>query len=177
MSKCLRKYFEDIGDDFADIEDLYAKLKKDGWTAADYSEYKNDRLKDIFEDYWEFEDIRDHVEFDYWTFEAFVAGYRLYLECKEYVEKIEELKKNQSDNSIFKSVQNQRDKLQQDNLELSLKLDSATSKIKLLEEQLKQIEKVNLSTKIVKSSKTVELIESSQKEYISLKRSKFVKIE
>lgn len=159
--KHLKEYFNNF--ETSELESLFDKLYQDDWTVSE------DNLVDSFGTSWNFRDIDHFVYFSRQVFSVIVEGYKIFLKLLE-------------DDSLDKSSDN-----------IQEKLDSANSKIMLLEEQnsifkkeldIKRIELDDLksSLKLQKPSKTEIPVESpkpkaSTKEYISLRRRKYVKIE
>lgn len=159
--KHLKEYFDRF--EASELESLFDKLYQDDWTVSE------GELVDSFGTSWNFRDIDHFVHFSRQVFSVIVEGYKIFLELVE-------------DDSLDKSSDN-----------IQEKLDSANSKIMLLEEQnsifkkelnIKRIELDDLksSLKLQKPSETECPVESpkpkaSTKEYIALKRRKYVKIE
>lgn len=156
--KHLKEYFDRF--EASELESLFDKLYQDDWTVSE------EKLVDSFGTEWDFRDIDHFVYFSRQVFNVVVAGYKVFLKLLE----------DDSSNEYFKNIQD--------------KLESANSKIMLLEEQnsifkkeldIKKIELHDLksSLKLQKPSKTETPVESpkaSTKEYIALKRRKYVKI-
>lgn len=105
-------------------------------------------LVDSFGTSWNFRDIDHFVYFSKQVFSVIVAGYKIFLELLE-----------------DKSSEN-----------IQEKLESANSKIKLLEEQNDNLKK-ELDLRKKELYIPVESSKPSTKEYISLRRRKYVKIE
>ena len=157
--KHLEVYFENF--EPSNLESLFDKLYQDDWKVSE------ENLVDSFGVRWGFKDIDCFVDFDKDTFDTIVAGYKMFLEFKDII-----------DEPVTKDTE----KIQE-------KLESANSKIRLLEEQNNDLKKeldlrrkelydLKTSVKPQKPSKTEVPVESpSTKEYISLKRRKYVKIE
>lgn len=158
--KHLKDYFNDFEAD--ELECLFNKLYQDNWKVSE------ENLVDSVGVEWNFGDINHFVYFSRQVFAVIVASYKMFLESK--------------DDSITKNTENTQEKL-----------ESANSKIKLLEEQngnlkkeldtrRKELHDLKTSVKSQKPSKTEVPVESpkpkaSTKEYIALKRRKYVKIE
>lgn len=159
--KHLKEYFNNF--ETSELESLFDKLYQDDWTVSE------DNLVDSFGTSWNFRDIDHFVYFSRQVFSVIVAGYQIFLKLLE-------------DDSTDKSSNN-----------IQEKLDSANSKIMLLEEQnsifkkelnikRQELDDLKSSLKLQKPSKTEVPVEapkpkSSTKEYIALKRRKYVKIE
>lgn len=159
--KHLKEYFNNF--ETSELESLFDKLYQDDWTVSE------DNLVDSFGTSWDFRDIDHFVYFSRQVFSVIVAGYQIFLKLLE-------------DDSTDKSSNN-----------IQEKLDSANSKIMLLEEQnnifkkeldikRQELHDLKASLKSQKPSKTEVPVESpkpkaSTKEYIALKRRKYVKIE
>lgn len=158
--KHLKEYFDRF--EASELNSLFDKLHQDEWTVSEGD------LVDSFGTSWNFRDIDHFVYFSRQVFAVIVEGYKIFLELVE-------------------------DKSSDESSNIQEKLDSANSKIMLLEEQnsifkkelnIKRIELDDLksSLKLQKPSKTETPVESSKpkastKEYIALKRRKYVKIE
>lgn len=158
--KYLKDYFGDYEPD--KLNSLFDRLYQDDWKVSE------ENLVDSFGTEWNFRDIDNFVPISGHTFRVIVAGYKIFLELLE----------GSSDESS-KNIQEE--------------LESANSKIRLLEEQnndlrkeldtrRKELYNLKTSVKSQKSSKTEVPVESpnpkaSTKEYIALKRRKYVKIE
>lgn len=152
--KHLKEYFDRF--EASELNSLFDKLHQDEWTVSE------EDLVDSFGTSWNFRDIDHFVYFSRQVFNVVVAGYKIFLELLE-------------------------DKSSED---IQEKLESANSKIMLLEEQndslkkeldtrRKEIYDLKTSGKLQKPSKTevpVESPKASTKEYIALKRRKYVKI-
>lgn len=108
-----------------------------------------ENLVDSFGTRWNFRDIDHFVYFSKQVFSVIVAGYKIFLELLE-----------------DKSSEN-----------IQEKLESANSKIKLLEEQNDNLLKRNFDLRKKELYIPVESSKPSTKEYISLRRRKYVKIE
>lgn len=157
--KHLKEYFD--GFEASELNSIFDKLHQNGWTVSE------ENLIDPLENEWEFSDIYYFVDFDEDAFDIIVAGYKIFLELLE----------NKSSNESSENIKE--------------KLESANSKIMLLEEQnsifkkeldikRKELHDLKSSLKLQKPSKTevpVESPKASTKEYIALKRRKYVKIE
>lgn len=159
--KHLKEYFDRF--EAGELESIFDKLYQDDWTVSE------GELVDSFGTSWNFRDIDHFVYFSRQVFSVIVEGYRIFLKLLE-------------DDSSNKSSDN-----------IQEKLDSANSKIMLLEEQnsifkkeldikRKELDDLKSSLKLQKPSKTEAPKESpkpkaSTKEYIALKRRKYVKIE
>ncbi len=159
--KHLKEYFDRF--EASELESLFDKLYQDDWTVSEGD------LVDSFGTSWNFRDIDHFVYFSRQVFSVIVEGYKIFLKLLE-------------DDSSDKSSNN-----------IQEKLDSANSKIMLLEEQnsifkkeldikRKELDDLKSSLKLQKPSKTEVPKESSKpkastKEYIALKRRKYVKIE
>lgn len=155
--KHLKGYFDNFEAD--KLNSLFDQLHQDEWTVSE------DDLVDSFGTRWNFRDIDHFVYFSRQVFSVIVAGYKIFLELLE-----------------DKSSEN-----------IQEKLDSANSKIMLLEEQnsifkkeldikRKELDDLKSSLKLQKPSKTEVPVEApkpkaSTKEYIALKRRKYIKIE
>lgn len=155
--KHLKEYFDRF--ETSELNSLFDKLHQDEWTVSE------DDLVDSFGTSWNFRDIDHFVYFSRQVFSVIVAGYKIFLELLE-----------------DKSSEN-----------IQEKLDSANSKIMLLEEQNsifkkeldikgKELRDLKASLKVQKPSKIEVPVEASKpkastKEYIALKRRKYVKIE
>lgn len=155
--KHLEVYFENF--EPSNLESLFNNLYQDDWKVSE------ENLVDSFGVRWNFRDIDCFVDFDKDTFDIIVASYKMFLEFKDII-----------DEPVTKDTE----KIQE-------KLESANSKIRLLEEQnndlkkeldtrRKELHDLKTSVKPQKPSKTEVPVEST-KEYISLKRRKYVKIE
>jgi hypothetical protein len=158
--KHLKGYFDNFEAD--KLNPLFDQLHQDGWKVSE------GELVDSFGTRWNFRDIDHFVYFNRQVFTVIVAGYKIFLELSE-------------------------DKSLDESSDIQEKLDSANSKIMLLEEQnsifkkeldIKRIELDDLksSLKLQKPSKTefpadVPKPKASTKEYIALKRRKYIKIE
>ena len=158
--KHLKEYFDNF--ETSELESLFDKLHQDEWTVSE------GELVDSFGTRWNFRDIDHFVYFSRQVFNVIVEGYKIFLGLSE-------------------------DKSLDESSDIQEKLDSANSKIMLLEEQnsifkkelnIKRIELDDLksSLKLQKPSKAECPVESpkpkaSTKEYIALKRRKYVKIE
>jgi hypothetical protein len=158
--KHLKDYFDNF--EACKLESLFDELYQDDWKVSE------ENLVDSFGTEWNFEDIDHFVPISRHTFRVIVAGYKIFLELIEG-----------SNTSSSENIQE--------------KLESANSKIKLLEEQngnlkkeldikRKELHDLKTSLKLQKPSKTEVPVESpkpkaSTKEYIALKRRKYVKIE
>lgn len=156
--KHLKEYFDNF--ETSELESLFDKLHQDEWTVSE------GELVDSFGTRWNFLDIDHFVYFSRQVFNVIVEGYKIFLGLSE-------------------------DKSLDESSDIQEKLDSANSKIMLLEEQnsifkkelnIKRIELDDLksSLKLQKPSKAEVLVESpkaSTKEYISLRRRKYIKIE
>jgi hypothetical protein len=158
--KHLKGYFDNFEAD--KLNPLFDQLYQDGWTVSE------GELVDSFGTRWNFRDIDHFVYFSRQVFSVIVEGYKIFLELSE-------------------------DKSLDESSDIQEKLDSANSKIMLLEEQnsifkkeldikRKELADLKSSLKLQKPSKTEVLVESpkpkaSTKEYIALKRRKYVKIE
>jgi hypothetical protein len=161
--KHLKGYFDNFEPD--KLSALFAELYQDDWRVSE------GELVDSFGTRWNFRDIDHFVFFSRQVFSVIVEGYKMFLELKDIVS-----------DSITNDTGNTQEKL-----------ESANSKIKLLEEQngnlkkeldtkRKELHDLKASLKLQKPSKTEVPVESpkpkaSTKEYISLKRRKYVKIE
>ena len=156
--KHLEVYFENF--EPSNLESLFDKLYQDDWKVSE------ENLVDSFGVRWNFRDIDCFVDFDEDTFDTIVAGYKMFLEFKDIIDK---------------PVTKDAEKIQE-------KLESANSKIRLLEEQnndlkkeldtrRKELHDLKTSVKSQKPSIPAESPKPSTKEYISLKRRKYVKIE
>ena len=140
--KHLEVYFENF--EPSNLESLFDKLYQDDWKVSE------ENLVDSFGVRWNFRDIDCFVDFDEDTFDTIVAGYKMFLEFKDIIDK---------------PVTKDAEKIQE-------KLESANSKIRLLEEQNNDLKK-----ELDLRRKELYLPVESTKEYISLKRRKYVKIE
>jgi hypothetical protein len=161
--KHLKGYFDNFEPD--KLSALFAELYQDDWRVSE------GELVDSFGTRWNFRDIDHFVFFSRQVFSVIVEGYKMFLELKDIVS-----------DSITNDTGNTQEKL-----------ESANSKIKLLEEQngnlkkeldtkRKELDDLKSSLKLQKPSKTEVLVESpkpkaSTKEYIALKRRKYIKIE
>lgn len=155
--KHLKEYFDRF--EASELNSIFDKLHQDEWKVSEGD------LVDSFGTSWNFRDIDHFVYFSRQVFSVIVAGYKIFLELLE-----------------DKSSEN-----------IQEKLDSANSKIMLLEEQNsifkkeldikgKELRDLKTSLKLQKPSKTefpadVPKPKASTKEYIALKRRKYVKIE
>ncbi len=107
-------------------------------------------LVDSFGTPWDYKDINRYVDFSSQFFDVIVASYKMFLEYSELPTKNTE------------KIQEQ--------------LESANSKIRLLEEQNNDLKK-ELDLRRKELYLPAESPKPSTKEYISLKRRKYVKIE
>jgi hypothetical protein len=158
--KHLKEYFNNF--ETSELKSLFDKLYQDDWKVSE------ENLVDSFGVEWNFRDIDHFVYFSRQVFSTVVAGYKIFLELLE-------------DKSSDESSENIKEKL-----------ESANSKIMLLEEQNsifkkeldikgKELRDLKTSLKLQKPSKTEIPVEAhkpkaSTKEYISLRRRKYVKI-
>lgn len=144
------KHLKDYFDNFepSKLESLFDKLYHDGWkiSAGD--------LVDSIGTYWNYRDINHFVGFSKQVFDVIVASYKMFLEFQD---------------TIDEPITKDSEKIQE-------KLDSANSKIRLLEEQNNNLKK-ELDIRRKELYHPVESPKPSTKEYISLKRRKYVKIE
>lgn len=161
--KHLKEYFNDF--EASKLRSIFGKLYQDGWEVSEES------FVDSVGVIWNYRDIDYFVFFNCQTFATIVASYKIFLESL-----------GDSNISSSEGVEN-----------IQEKLESANSKIKLLEEQNSSLKKeldvrgkelcdLKTSEKSQKPSKTETPIEypkpkASTKEYIALKRRKYVKIE
>jgi hypothetical protein len=157
------KHIKDYFDNFeaCKLESLFDELYQDDWKVSE------ENLVDSFGTEWNFGDINYFVSFTRNTFNIIVAGYKMFLEFKDII--------NEPPTKDVERIQE--------------KLESANSKIKLLEEQngnlkkeldtrRKELHDLKTSVKSQKPSKAEVPVESPKpKEYISLRRRKYVKIE
>lgn len=157
--KHLKDYFRNFEPD--ELSALFAELYQDGWRVSE------ENFVDAFETSWNFRDIDHFVCISRQAFAVIVASYKMFLELKDIV-------------GITNDTKNSQEKL-----------ESANSKIKLLEEQngnlkkeldakRKELHDLKTSVKSQKPSKAEVPVESpraSTKEYIALRRRKYVKIE
>jgi hypothetical protein len=157
--KHLKDYFDNF--EACKLESLFDELYQDDWKVS------GENLVDSFGTEWNFGDINYFVSFTRNTFNIIVAGYKMFLEFKDII--------NEPPTKDVERIQE--------------KLESANSKIKLLEEQngnlkkeldtrRKELHDLKTSVKSQKPSKAEVPVESPKpKEYISLRRRKYVKIE
>lgn len=142
--KHLEVYFENF--EPSNLESLFDGLYQDDWKVS------GENLVDSFEVRWSFRDIDCFVDFDKDTFDTIVASYKMFLEFKD---------------TIDEPVTKDTEKIQE-------KLESANSKIRLLEEQNNNLKK---ELDLRRKELYIPVESPSTKEYISLKRRKYVKIE
>ena len=140
--KHLEVYFENF--EPSNLESLFDKLYQDDWKVSEENLIDSSGLK------WNFRDIDCFVDFDNDTFDIIVASYKMFLEFQDII-----------DEPPTKDVER-----------IQEKLESANSKIRLLEEQNNDLKK-----ELDLRKKELYIPVESTKEYISLKRRKYVKIE
>lgn len=142
--KHLEVYFENF--EPSNLESLFDKLYQDDWKVSE------ENLVDSFGVEWNFGDIDCFISISRNTFNIIVAGYKMFLEFKDII-----------DEPPTKDVE----KIQE-------KLESANSKIRLLEEQNNDLKK---ELDLRRKELYIPVESPSTKEYISLRRRKYVKIE
>ena len=161
--KHLKAYFDNF--ETCKLESLFDELYQDDWKVSEGN------LVDSFGVEWHFGDINCFIPISRPTFNTIVEGYKIFLEFKDII-----------DEPPTKDVER-----------IQEKLESANSKIRLLEEQNNDLKKeldirrkelydLKTSVKPQKPSKIEVPVEApkpkaSTKEYIALKRRKYVKIE
>lgn len=129
------------------LKNVFDELRQDNWEVSE-----ENNLVDSFGTEWNFRDVDHFVFFSRSTFNTIVAGYKIFLGLLDGPFK----------ESLLENIQE--------------KLESANSKIKLLEEQNSSLKK-ELDARRKELYYPVESPKTSTKEYIALKRRKYVKIE
>jgi hypothetical protein len=144
--KHLKDYFDNF--EACKLNSLFDELYQDDWKVS------GENLVDSFGVEWNFGDINYFISISRNTFIIIVESYKIFLEFKDII-----------DEPPTKDVER-----------IQEKLESANSKIRLLEEQNNDLKK-ELDLRRKELYIPVESPKPSTKEYISLKRRKYVKIE
>lgn len=142
--KHLKEYFNNF--ETSELESLFDKLYQDDWTVSEGN------LVDSFGTSWNFRNIDDFVYFGRHVFSVIVEGYKIFSELQDII-----------DEPPTKDVER-----------IQEKLESANSKIRLLEEQNNDLKK---ELDLRRKELYIPVESPSTKEYISLRRRKYVKIE
>ena len=142
--KHLKGYFDNF--ETCKLESLFDELYQDDWKVS------GENLVDPFGVEWNFGDINCFISISRNTFIIIVESYKIFLEFKDIIDK-----------PPTKDVER-----------IQEKLESANSKIRLLEEQNNDLKK---ELDLRRKELYIPVESPSTKEYISLKRRKYVKIE
>lgn len=146
--KHLKDYFDNF--EACKLESLFDELYQDDWKVS------GENLVDSFGVEWNFGDINCFISISRNTFIIIVESYKIFLEFKDII-----------DEPPTKDVER-----------IQEKLESANSKIRLLEEQNNDLKKeLDLRRKELYIPVESPKPKVSTKEYIALKRRKYVKIE
>lgn len=146
--KHLKDYFDNF--EACKLESLFDELYQDDWKVS------GENLVDSFGVDWNFGDINCFISISRNTFIIIVESYKIFLEFKDII-----------DEPPTKDVER-----------IQEKLESANSKIRLLEEQNNDLKKeLDLRRKELYIPVESPKPKVSTKEYIALKRRKYVKIE
>lgn len=145
--KHLKDYFDNF--EACKLNSLFDELYQDDWKVSE------ENLVDSFGVEWHFGDINCFIPISRHTFNIVVESYKIFLEFK---------------NTIYESPKGV-ERIQE-------KLESANSKIRLLEEQNNDLKKeLDIRRKELYVPVESPKPKASTKEYIALKRRKYVKIE
>lgn len=145
--KHLKDYFDNF--EACKLNSLFDELYQDDWKVSEGN------LVDSFGTEWHFGDINYFISISRNTFIIIVESYKIFLEFKD---------------TIYESPKGV-ERIQE-------KLESANSKIRLLEEQNNDLKKeLDLRRKELYLPVESPKPKASTKEYIALKRRKYVKIE
>jgi hypothetical protein len=144
--KHLKDYFDNF--EACKLESLFDELYQDDWKVS------GENLVDSFGVEWNFGDINCFISISRNTFIIIVESYKIFLEFQDTI-----------NNLITKDTES-----------IQEKLESANSKIRLLEEQNNDLKK-ELDLRRKELYVPIESPKSPTKEYISLRRRKYVKIE
>lgn len=164
--KHLKDYFNDY--EPCKLNSLFDKLHQDEW------EVSEENLVDSFGTEWDFSDIDHFVAFSRHTFRVIVAGYKIFLEL------VEDKSSDKSSNNIQEKLESANSKiklLEEQNGNLKKELDTRRKELHDLKTSVKSQKPPKIEQKPSKAEIPVESPKASTKEYIALKRRKYIKIE